>query len=476
MQTEKKTFFFRNNEYSIDEMIERIYAENFIEFFKGYLTAETKQQPSKKNCLLGLGNAYPDDEDTVRLKITQAFEEIGRKGDKLSVNLFRLTEVEIDVTPRIKSEIEDLITTKTNIRNRDSLSRNLEYDLFLENVNYNQSSVDFRFRVDKTEVVTNPIPTQIIKSTFVEVRLYTATKLAAMYKLDITDTQAIQILSVVSLLFKRYTPRIEKISLDEAQLIMINLKLKGLVSSPKFKSDDDLRVDIYGVGPQHQNNNIMQFIEGSSSLKMYELAIQCIIEGHACNLKLTNDGGIYVGTPVNPKVLDFIILQLNWVIHHKKFYNDIEQIMIQTFKRIKPSILQYHLATKIKKVEEDLKKVVEGSKLNVQKRKLLFTVLTNLGLESVMMLEDDQILNVINEELKDEEINIDNYGYLKSFFSDYFVSYRHKNRTDSDDLSKYVVILICSFYTKFKDDVVGIIEEYKIKTEEWSECLVQRTS
>ncbi|WP_410994618.1 hypothetical protein [Bacillus paranthracis] len=476
MQTEKKTFFFRNNEYSIDEMIERIYADDFIEFFKGYLTEETKQQPSKKNCLLGLGNAYPDDGEMVRSKITQAFQQIGRKGDKLSVNLFRLAEVEIDVTTSIKAEIADLITTKTNIRHRDSLSTNLEYDLFLEDVNYNQSSVDFRFRVDKTELVTNPIPTQIIRSTFVEVRLYTATKLAAIYKLDITDTQALQILSVVSLLFKRYLPRIEKISLDEAQLIMINLKLKGLVSSPKFKSDDDLRVDIYGVGPQHQNNNIMQFIEGSSSLKMYELAIQCIIEGHACNLKLTNDGGIYIGTPVSPKVLDFIILELNWVIYNKKFYNGIEQIMIQTFKRIKPSIIQYRLTAKIKKVEEDLKKVVEDSKLNVQKRKLLFTILTNLGLESVVMLEEKQVLNVIKEELKDEEINIDNYGYLQSFFSDYFVSHRYKNRADADELSKCIVTLICHFYAKFKDDVVRIIEEYKIKTEEWSECLVQRTS
>ncbi|GAB6532149.1 hypothetical protein bcgnr5376_46210 [Bacillus cereus] len=56
MEIEKKTFFFRNNEYSIDEMIDRIYAEDFIEFFKGYLTEETKQQPSKKNCLLGLGH------------------------------------------------------------------------------------------------------------------------------------------------------------------------------------------------------------------------------------------------------------------------------------------------------------------------------------------------------------------------------------------------------------------------------------
>ena len=86
----------------------------------------------------------------------------------------------------------------------------MEYDLFLEDVNYNQSSVDLRFRVDKAELVTNPIPTQIIRSTFVEVRLYTATKIAAIYKLDITETQAIQILSVVSLLFKRYVPRIEK--------------------------------------------------------------------------------------------------------------------------------------------------------------------------------------------------------------------------------------------------------------------------
>ena len=35
MEIEKKTFFFRNNEYSIDEMIDRIYAEDFIEFLKG---------------------------------------------------------------------------------------------------------------------------------------------------------------------------------------------------------------------------------------------------------------------------------------------------------------------------------------------------------------------------------------------------------------------------------------------------------
>ena len=42
----------------------------------------------------------------------QAFGQIGRKGDKLSVNLFRLAEVEIDVTTSIKAEIADLITTK----------------------------------------------------------------------------------------------------------------------------------------------------------------------------------------------------------------------------------------------------------------------------------------------------------------------------------------------------------------------------
>ena len=67
-----------------------------------------------------------------------------------------------------------------------------------------------------------------------------------------------------------------------------------------------------------------------------------------------------------------------------------------------------------------------------------------------MMLEENQVLNVIKEELKDEEINIDNYGYLQSFFSDYFVSHRYKNRTDSDELSKCIVTLICHFIQNLK--------------------------
>ncbi|EFV74615.1 hypothetical protein MKY20_24380 [Cytobacillus sp. FSL W8-0315] len=70
----------------------------------------------------------------------------------------------------------------------------------------------------------------------------------------------------------------EEVTFDEAQLIMIQLRLKGEVSSPKLRSADDLRIGVYGVNEINYQQPIVKQDEEEHSLKIYELSSDCVIE------------------------------------------------------------------------------------------------------------------------------------------------------------------------------------------------------
>ncbi|WP_228552701.1 hypothetical protein, partial [Paenibacillus polymyxa] len=81
------------------------------------------------------------------------------------------------------------------------------------------------------------------------------------------------------LLFHFQNPNIKEVVFDEAQLLMIQLKLNGQVSSPRLKSDGDLRVEIHGLNDMNYGDPLVQAVNNHGKSRIYELSSVCTVAG-----------------------------------------------------------------------------------------------------------------------------------------------------------------------------------------------------
>lgn len=95
------TFFFRED-YTFEEIYERIYAEDFIEVFKGYVLPD--QEINKTNCYLGLSHALQGNKDAIDRQLRLAFQDVGRKGDKLHIKLYKINNILEEVSEELREE------------------------------------------------------------------------------------------------------------------------------------------------------------------------------------------------------------------------------------------------------------------------------------------------------------------------------------------------------------------------------------
>ncbi|WP_144559680.1 hypothetical protein [Shouchella miscanthi] len=459
-----KTFFFRDT-YTIKEMTERIFAVDFISFFKGYASYSPQEdsEVNKKNCYLGLVESFSGDANKIGKEIENCFKSVGRYGDKLNVKLYLLEDF-INTYNEIKSELEDIVSSYTNIKHKDSLSQGLNDNFFITDFKEADSKLDLKFLIEQ-EVIDNERTVPVIdkKVSNIECRLYLNTGLVAIYN---PDNQALSkinnVLSIVHLLFKKHSPRTHSVNLDEAQLIMTNLRLKGEISSPKYISDESLRVDIYGVNASNREDPVVRIV-GESQLKIYELTVKALIKGHNCSVKIHRHGSILIDTYVLPEVLDSIIADLNWVILKEDYYIDYSIQLDKFIKKNRKAGLLSQRKKYIRKIEYDFNELInslEAVSFTPKEIKLTTTILFNIAVQiinnqSFDVLKSDQITLVSNK-----------YNDLKSMFSNYIIILCSKNKDEADTLSESLIATLHSLLLECEGDSVRVIETY----EEWLTC------
>jgi hypothetical protein len=459
-----RTFFFRQ-EYSIKEIYDRIYAENFIECFREYAAAiddggsEGSVELNKNNCFTGLYQTYGTDTAKIHHILLQAFEEFGRKGDRLNIKLFRLDpNIIFVVNEQVERQIYNIIENLTSIKDIDYLSPGLKYDLFIDKVKITQDHVDFKFRAQTYIFILEPTPFKQVQDCFVEARFYLSSRLIAIFNSEGTSKFLKEVLKVIHLLFQPYSPVITEVAFDEAQLIMIQLKLNGQVSSPKLKSQDEIRVDLYGINEINYQNPIVKLVQENNSLRIYELTANCLVHGHRFNLRLTEEGRIQIETYVSPDVLDRIITDIEWVIFSEKYYKELDKQVDGLYKRRNPGSLQAHRVKKIKAVQDSLNVLLEKNKSkNMQDReaKVVCTILLNIG----HLMCDCDIIKLISEEIGNYDISI--YEDLLIYFSDHQIVINRKNKNQAELISKNVVKLQQYIIKESKGDAAKMIELFE---------------
>lgn len=456
--TNDRTFFLRR-EYTTKEMYDRIYSEDFIAEFKQYAlpSAENPDVPdiNKNSCYAGLFEAYrAGAEEEFHHIIETAFLQLGRRGDRLNVKLFRLNpEYRYQISADKLATVERICNQQENIRGNDQLNPGLEYDLYIADYNVSESNLDLRFKIDIETFIHEPVPSRAITSVYCESRVYTETGIVALFINEATNKQIRDILHVIHLLFHIVNPRSSEILFDEAQLTMIQLRLNGLVSSPKYKSedDDDLRVEVHGVNEINYENPIVQLVQGQERLRMYELTANCVIEGHHFNLKLSADGKIQIESYVLPSVLDKIIQDIDWVIFTKEFYQGIQTQIEQTLRTKQRAMLAMRRQQKINLITSDLKNMSQDFGIRtVDKRKVavISTILFNMGL---FLCEKDM-------ENRNETTR---YNNLAAYYTDHLVVNKRKNRSESESKANAVVIALQGLCSNSLGDAVSLIECYQ---------------
>lgn len=468
-----KTFFFRER-YSINEMEERIFAEDFIKVFKSYAELvpddEGNIEINKRNCYRGLINANIGDDDKLFKEIDSCFRAFGRKGDKLNIKLFVLEDFNYTYNDQIRIRIEELVKHKNNIKEVNSLSLGLKDDIYLEDIKGNSNKLDFKFRFEQVTInATTGVPFEEIKTMYIECRLYLSTGIVAVFNPNNIASHTKNTLSIIHLLFTWSSAKNHDVSLGEAQLIMINLRLNGEVSSPRFTStQDDLRIEISGLHQGNQENPFVKFV-GESHLEIYELMMTAVIHGHNCTVKLNHDGKIQIETFVTPEVLDNIIAVLDWVIFTENYYTDYHYQLDTFIKQTTKGTLQALRTRKIKKTIENFEKLITShiqKFLILKELKLVTTIVFNIGIQ-LMDSDNYKYISDKNFELDNNDVPL--YTEITDLFSKYMIFNKGLNKSNADEKALLIITYLRNLIVESNGDGVKIIDSY----EEWLKCQTQ---
>lgn len=461
------TFFFREG-YTSEEIYERIYAEDFIEVFKQYSLPD--EEINKTNCYIGISQAFQGDKDAIDRQLRIAFEQVGRKGDKLHVKLFKINNILEDLSEELKTSIQSLVDDETNIREKDSLSSGLENDIYLVDVNFNENLyIDMKFRFDFERVEHDPIPTIRVRSNYIELRYYFKQGIVAVHNPSGNQKSVKNILSILYLLCFQHGMNYDEVNFDEAQLIMIQLRLKGEVSSPKLRSADDLRIGVYGVNEINYQQPIVRRVEEEHSLKIYELSSVCVIEGHECLLRITEEGKINIDRFVTPVVLDSIISNMHWVIELKDFYLDFETQLDKIYKKKQPGSLVSFRQNKIKSVRKKIYDLInvykEEGAATLKEPNLIATIVLNIG---HFLCKDKLVEKIFSEDYAD--YTTEEYEEIVGYYVDYLTIEIRLNRSESSKIAPKVVSVIRYLLDNSKGDSIELIDKFNSIKEEEAIC------
>ncbi|MGP4060037.1 hypothetical protein [Halobacillus sp. H74] len=472
---DKSTFFFRKGEYSAKEMTKRIFSEDIIEEFKGY--SSEGASPTKKGCLVGLYEANQENEETYREKIKHAFIKKGRRGDNMSLHLYRLLIDSLNISYEVESSIASICSSGQNLKLSGSLSNGINYDLYIDDlfINETRTILDIRFKSVTNDVIADPYPIFKERETFIETRLYVNSGIVALYNSSDNESIEKDILSILFYFFQRHSKRYEKVKLDESQLMMTKLSMNGEVLSPKYRSEDPdnaFRLDMYGVTPEHEGHEVVKFI-GDSHLSMYEFSINCVIEGYNCRLRITEDGGLFISTPVSPKVLDAIVSILSWVILKEDYYEGTDRTISKLMRTKKPSVLEYKITQKIENVSNNIRELIAQNGGSDQERRLFITVLVNI---SFMMISEGYIYAIKENysELEDNE-NVGKKNF-RALIVDYCVFYENIQSDEALEYAELLLKFLVHILLPSAVNVVKLIVNFEDMQKEWSQCLAERTS
>ncbi|MDH6371737.1 hypothetical protein M2444_003536 [Paenibacillus sp. PastF-3] len=457
-----RTFFFRDG-YNLKEMFERIYAPDFIEAFRQHGNIVDEEgatlEINKNNCYVGLSQSCNNEEDQIYREMEEAFEMFGRLGDKLNVKLYKLSGFDFTLTDAISNRIDGYKNRNQNMKEVDTFSpTGLKYNLFIEDTRYKQGFMDVKFKIEMKSYIYEPIPEVSINTFFIEVRLYHSTGLVAVFNPNGTAKNSTDVLYVLFLLFHPQTPIINEVVFDEAQLIMIQLKLNGEVSSPRLKTDNDLKVDIYGLNKMNYEDPLVKAVNSHAKLRIYELQSTCVVQGHRFNLKISEDGRIQIETFVETDVLDRIIVDIEWTILKSHYFKPTSMQIDELMKIKNKGSLQTQRRKKEKEIQQDLVLLLNNNKSNSSLGEkainLTTTILLNIGHFLSQKVEEIVVDGLV-------ELDLSTYLALREYLIDYLViKFRH-SRTRSTEYANKIIRIMQKMINLSSGDAVNLIEQFE---------------
>ncbi|MDN4081947.1 hypothetical protein [Paenibacillus polymyxa] len=465
----ERTFFFRDK-YNLKEMFERIYAPEFIEAFKQHSDWTDEEgaalEINKSNCFVGLSKSCNDDQEQMYREMETVFLEHGRKGDKLNVKLYKLDGFDFSLTEQVRSRIEGYKSITQNIKDLDTFSpAGLKYNLFIEDTAYKQGAMDVKFKIEVETFVFEPTPKKIVDTHFIEVRLYHSTGLTAVFNPNGVLKNNKVVLTVLHLLFHFQNPNIKEVVFDEAQLLMIQLKLNGQVSSPRLKSDGDLRVEIHGLNDMNYGDPLVQAVNNHGKLRIYELSSVCTVAGHRFNLKISEEGRVQVESFVESYVLDRIITDIDWVILTRPYFKQMDVQIEELLKRKSRGSLESQRAKKSKLIQQELVKFFKDYRAKgiFGEKAVLLTCTIILNIAHFLMKSIDRFITEENL----IEIDSNSYTVLNEYLADFAVVNIRINRTESLKQAEKVIGFLKKLIISSTGDPVKLIEnvETMIRTD-----------
>lgn len=420
---EKRTYFFRNDNYNLFEMLKRIPKENFIDLINTY---SGENFDTKETAFEWFFQEY-DKEDQIKI-ITPCFNMYGKKGDIIYTQLYILKNINLNLederTKKIICELKGKLLNEVPV-----IGSFLKTTCFLDDINIKTDNtiIDLKFKFENAfykEVEGNAV--KEYRDNYLELRYYTQYNIVAALDNNKTEQKtAINLLYPLIGYIKiglgetnpTYSnPDFKEIELNHSQLLFLKILMNAKLQSGGFDVDGEKGVKVRVSGSSIDFENESVFFNDTRKKGKYNQVNLYWYDSDGSNyiISIKKNGEISSTNYATEYTLNRIIEIIYKLNSYKDFLIPFEDIIIQYCKILNPAAISSAITRKGIKIIDNLNKIImdiaESNNKTVTVTNIYLTIFLNI------------ILKVSQRQYRTENLNtisIENYNELYDFLKVY---------------------------------------------------------
>lgn len=415
-----KTYFFRDNYYTLYEMIERIPKENFINLVELHCSVKAESKDEAKKIFIDRYN----DEECYNLALP-CFEQFGQKGDKLNICLydfkshdfaFDLNQFNKIIRPLVGKPLNEIPMIGSFCNSPCILE---EYRMIS---NY---QIDFKFNFEVSLIKEdNGIPISVIENINIECRYYIDKKVIAVVDNRQRETKsALNIIYVLPYFIKMNVlsegntieyanPEFDSLQINSTQLQLLKLIFNGKLRSTEIAVSGEAGVKFKMTGDSENFESESKFYNENTDRGLCTaISFFTLTSGFNNVITIKSSGSVMSSNYIDENILNKTVSLIYKVDLCKDYLFTVDEIIINKYCNMvrlgMPTRIKHKNKTMIvQELTTLIDEIITKYKLSISLSNVYFTIILNIIIKLACSEATDSCI---------PETDINKYGKLRDF-------------------------------------------------------------
>lgn len=421
-----KTYFFRDDNYSLFEMIYRIPNDNFIDLINTYSNQKFLTREASLEFFLRTYDTAEQEQI-----IAPCFNIHGKKGDLLNVQLYKIettflnlnfTAEEIDIINSLQGKLLNDIPLLGSYCSSNCILTDISI--------ISEKVIDFKFsfEVSSYKEIDGEVQ-KVIKANIIECRYYVEFNIVCL--IENRKTEQKQVLNVVSALPMYITMMLEgsntikysefsfsEIQLNPSELQLLKLFLNAKLKAGEFDVDGEkgVTIKISGVSLDFETESSI-FKDTRQKGKFKGIVFYWIDTNNIRSIiTIRNNSEITSTNYANIDTLNRIIELIFKIKNYKEFLERLDEKIQSYCKKSNPAILPIYIERKKSQILDELTKFIKSigsyAKKSITVTELYLNIIANIIFKLAM-----NNINIHDELSPEFNCRLSSYSNLFTFLN-----------------------------------------------------------